>query len=367
MNRNSTGQRICPKRLYAESSGAQMEPNAKSQANSCITISRFNILFILFVAWSFCAAAYGQAWTPPKGEGDVSLIYQNLFTRDHFLSNGARQDFGHVRLLGLTQAVDYGFTDRLAVNLSLLLVAGKYYGSKPHQLPIDNGNYHGTAQDIRINVRYNLRANPLVLTPFVAITVPTHDYEFFAHSGVGSGLREYLVGVDFGRQLAPLIKNAYFQTRYSFGINPVVDGVRPIRSRVDAEFGYLVTNRLSLRALAISQIAHSGLNFPVDFPSRTDERWSHHDQTLAISFLNLGGGAAFSLSKSWNVYASMVSNVWGRNGHAINYGLAVGVSWSFKTSRAIPQTFADASDKEYVTRFARLSSIPLAAPPCGGH
>jgi len=35
-------------------------------------------------------------------------------------------------------------------------VASKYYGPDPHQIPIDNGNYHGGTQDLRIGLQYKL-------------------------------------------------------------------------------------------------------------------------------------------------------------------------------------------------------------------
>lgn len=50
--------------------------------------------------------SFPQAWTPAKEEGEVSLVYQDLFTREHLFGNGSRTDVGHIRLLGLITAVD---------------------------------------------------------------------------------------------------------------------------------------------------------------------------------------------------------------------------------------------------------------------
>src|SRR6266566_3297249 len=90
----------------------------------------------------------GQAWVPPKGEGDISIVFQNLYTNQHFFSDGTRFDAGKIRLLGLMHTVDFGITDKLAVTGSLPVFAGKYNGTLPHQFPIDNGNYNGSTQDL---------------------------------------------------------------------------------------------------------------------------------------------------------------------------------------------------------------------------
>jgi hypothetical protein len=289
--------------------------------------------FLLFV---LANQANGQAWVPEKGTGDFSLVYQNLYTRDHFLGDSSRLAVGGIRLVGLIHSVDYGLTDKFAARLSLPVGAGKYSGSSPHQLPIDNGNYHGTLQDLNLGLRYNVRTRPLSLTPFFRVTIPTRHYEHFAHSAVGSQLREFQFGISVGRQLGPALPNAYFQGGYSFGFAQRILGIRPMRSRLDGEFGYFLGRRLQARAIVLSQISHGGLNFPEDYPDRTptNERWRHHDQISKIDILNVGGGLSFDLSKSWTVFSSLLTSVWGRNGHALQTGLTIGVSWSFRTPLA---------------------------------
>src|SRR2546425_1203434 len=152
----------------------------------------------LLLACQLVVSAFGQAWVPPKGEGEMAISYQNLF--------------------------------------------------------------------------------------------PSHHYEHFAHSAVGTDLWEVQIGMNVGKRLAPLLPNAFLQMRYSYAMVQRVDGIRPNRSRIETQFGYFLTRRLSVQAIAASQITHSGLDFPEDFPSNspTDERWRHHDQISTINFLNLG-------------------------------------------------------------------------------
>ena len=46
--------------------------------------------------------------------------------------------------------------------------------------------------------------------------------------------------------------------------------------------------------------------------------------------VNVGGGLGFSASDSFDLFGSLVTTTWGRNGHALNYGLNLGMTWTFK-------------------------------------
>ena len=81
--------------------------------------------------------ASAQAWLPPKGEGAVSVLYQNLFTRDHFLAGGGRVDRGHIQSNNLLFDVTYGLTDKIALTLAAPFIRTRYTGASPHPRPED--------------------------------------------------------------------------------------------------------------------------------------------------------------------------------------------------------------------------------------
>ena len=136
----------------------------------------FVSLQALFLVPTYSAA---QAWVPARGEGTVTVTIQDNFVKDHFGSNGERLDVGHIRTFVLAEDVDFGITNKLAVDISLPFVLSKYYGAHPHQLPVDNGNYHGNFQDVRINLRYNFRIRPLAITPFRRLGCPQQRLHIF--------------------------------------------------------------------------------------------------------------------------------------------------------------------------------------------
>jgi hypothetical protein len=313
------------------------------------------------VRMSWCRALYlsalflfpdvtgAQAWVPEKGEGAVTLALQDNFVKNHLGSGGQRIDSGHIRTFIALQDIDYGITNKLAVDVNIPFVLSKYYGPKPHQLPVDDGKYHGNWQDFRMSLRYNLRTRPFMITPFVALGVPSNDYIYFAHSAAGTDQREYVIGCSFLRNLESVLPRSYIQGSYLYLIPEQVMGIRTYRSRVDTDLGYFVTNRVAVRALASLQIGHAGYqvgdpptdlgDFPIRNPSNI--KWYHHDQTSRISYLNVGGSASLGLTKSWSVFLALFTTVWGRNGHALELGEVIGLSWNFRTPWAKSQTVAD--------------------------
>jgi len=315
----------------------------------------------LFAVVLFPIVAVAQAWVPERGEGTVTLILQDNFVKEHLGSGGERLDVGHIRTFILLQDIDYGITDKLAVDVSIPFVLSKYYGPRPHQLPVDNGNYHGNFQDVRINLRYKLRTHPFMITPFAAIGAPSNDYIYFAHSAAGTAQREYVIGSNFGRAFESVLSRpAYIQGLYAFLIPQEVMGIRTYRSRVDWDLGYFVTKRVAIRALGSLQLGHSGyqvghsLTDRGDFPVRNpnDIKWYHHDQTSRISYLNVGGGANLQVTKSWSAFVILTTTAWGRNGHALSLGEVIGISWTFRTrwARQPAMESSEESDPENPTK-----------------
>lgn len=295
------------------------------------------------VLCGFCLAAplpsRAQAWVPPKGEGSFSFGYQNGLTRDHVDFGGKWVEDGTNKWHGIVQFVEYGLTDKIALDLSLPFYRGVYHGPTPHAgNNTDDGTYHGAFQDFRFNVRYNIRRNPLMITPFVGMTLPSHNYEFHAHSAVGKKMREVAMGANLGRVLDPLIPRTYFQEQISYVVSQRIAGYRPNRSQVMGEFGVFVTRRLSLQFLHSLQLTHSGCdwNYGLSGPTSDDcgatvERELNHDKIVKSSFLNLGGGFSLALSDSWSLFGSMQRTAWMRNGHVLNRGFTFGFTRSFRT------------------------------------
>ncbi len=277
------------------------------------------------------SAVSAQAWLFPKGEGTVSLSYQNLYVTDHSYENSDAHDIGHILSHALTLDVDYSFTDKLAVRVAVPYITARYYGQKPHQLPLDDGTYHSTFQDFTTDVRYNLTKRRIVLTPFFRVVIPSNSYTYFAHSAAGRDQREYHFGTNFGRRLEPLIPKAYMQAQYSYALVERVLGIAPNRSNFEFQLGYFLTPRLSLLATGQGMYTHSGveLDFNQFHAGLSSDQWTHHDQIAKASLLDVGGGTSFAVTPSWQMVLTVAHSIEGRNGHLHAAVVTIGVSRSF--------------------------------------
>lgn len=283
-------------------------------------------LFLLVCLGIAPSISLGQAWLPPKGEATYSMTYQNSFVKNHY-TDGVEVDVGHIRSIAAVFELGYGVTDRLAVSAGLPYVYSKYYGSRPHPSSADDGSYHGTFQNYSFNVRYQALRDPVVVTPFVAANIPSHDYQFLAHSAAGRGVDEYLVGVSLGRRLDPILSDGYVHARYSYAFVDTGTPVDADRSNVNLELGYFLSSSFGVRALGAYSATHGGLAF-AQVP-RQHPLWIYHDRILDVDQLDVGGGVTVAMTGSIDLYASYFATVWGTNGHKLRNGITVGAGWNF--------------------------------------
>lgn len=270
----------------------------------------------------------GQAWLPLKGEGQVTITYENLYVKYHFDYTGKKFDGGPIRTNTVVSTFEYGLTDKLTLDSQLTHVTSKYEGfvpPVPHGPP-DTGVYHPTFQDVAVGVRYNVTSRHLFVTPFVAVVIPTHHYETRGHSAVGRDLRELQVGVNAGRDLEEIIPRTYVQARYSYAFVQNVEQFGLNRSNLDWEFGYYAKPRVSLRYTGAWQDTYSGLRYPLDqaIPHFHDL----HDRAAKSGFVRHGGGLTVTLAKNFDLHADVGNTFRGYTTHGAR-GLSLGLSWRF--------------------------------------
>ena len=261
----------------------------------------------------------------------MTVGYQTTYSPDHLDLNGKAFDKGKITLHSMTLDTDYSLTNRLNVRVVLPYIFGKYEGSAPHTLPVDNGSYHATFQDFTAELRYNVSQRPAVFTPFVRLVLPSHGYENLAHAAVGRGVREYHIGINLGRRLDPILPKAFIQAQYSYVFVQRILDVSPNRSNVIAQMGYFLTPRLSL--LALMQWSHTYRGLDVDFGiphgGLTDDEFLHHDQIGKIRLLDAGVGAFFAVNRKTDIFASWGRTVSGANSHSHASVLSLAISRSF--------------------------------------
>jgi hypothetical protein len=272
-----------------------------------------------------------QAWVPEKGSGSVTTIYQKVDVRYHYNAAGLKQDTGHIHSHNSTTALEYGVTDKLAMEFDVTYMASKYQGTRPHGPP-DTGFFHPTFQDIHFNLRYKVLERPLVITPFVGFSIPTHDYAVQGHSAVGKGFKEFVVGVNAGRRLDSVLPNTYFEVRYSFAMHKRFAGLNLNRSNVDWEIGWWANKSITFRFIGNAQRTHGGFDFPEDIHGPED--FDIHDRVAKSNFVQLGGGVTYSVNRLFDVHVAYAPTpIYARNAHG-DRGIIIGFSWNFSRDLA---------------------------------
>ena len=145
------------------------------------------------------------------------------------------------------------------------------------------------------------------MTPFVSAVIPSHGYQYFAHSAVGRDLHEYILGFNFGSSLDRVVPGAYVQAMYSYAFVEevfveTVGNIHHDRSNGALEVGYFITPSVGVRFLAGGFYTHGGLSFRsrADYHCATtvcnggDPIFLHHDQIEHASAISLGGGLSYS-------------------------------------------------------------------------
>jgi len=313
------------------------------------TVSTVRAALALLALSLAATAAQAQAWLPAKGEGTVSMVFSNSLSTKHYLPDVA-YDRGHIDSNTMLFDVTYGFSDRMAVTVGLPMVTARYRGAFAHRVdgvpvPNDDGNWHTSAQDFRMNVRYSLARGPIQLTPFVGTQLPSNDYPYFTHAAPGRQLKEMLAGVSTGRLFAEL--GLVVQGQYAFNVSQGVLDYARRYSTASIESAYFVTPSLRVIGAGSGRIGHTGIDLPLaGAAALTPDQWLHHDQLARESYFNVGGGFAWSMTETTDLFLGYTHTVTGRNTHATDRGLSLGLSWSFGRPRGAGESLASRDSRE---------------------
>lgn len=275
-----------------------------------------------------------QPWVPPRGQGSVSLTYQNYYVVGHFDAKGRTNPNGATHTKALLADVDIGVTDAIALTIALPFIATRYTGGDEyivgnqvtHPGPLDEDRlYHSAFQDLHVEVRRVFWAQSVAIAPLVGVTIPTHDYPTQGEAVVGRHRRELQAGVTAGADLNRVVPRTYVFGRYALAAAERIHGFESVKSNVDVEGGFDLAKWISLRGLTSWQIRHKGPTIP----ALAAADWPAHDRFIVASYFNLGGGVSFPVTHSLELDALWVGTVSGSNGAHRSRMLAVTTTWSF--------------------------------------
>lgn len=286
--------------------------------------------------------AAAQAWAPPKGEGFLALTIQSLDARNHLFSApvlGTKSlDIGSMESRALVLDGDFRISKKLAVTTSLAYVSGRYSEggrideTNPESLhldlPIDDGQWHGSLQDARVSLRYVQPKGPWVFTPSVAVVVPLRAYDAVGHASIGRGLNEAQVGLDVGRLLFHSGRpRAYAQGGYRYAFFEKVGEISLNTSDISLEVGYLAHPRLTVRGFASHRTTHGGVDWIEVLQGHSE--FHGHDQVAAAQWLRAGLGVSIPVAEGLAISTSVTRTLQGENTHD-GTTISFGTTWRFR-------------------------------------
>ena len=285
----------------------------------------------LGVMFALISAAPGraQAWLPSQGEITMSFVFSDSFTDAHDLS-GTRDYRSDIKTKTFLADVTFGVKDNLSVTVSLPVVSSQFItqGTPAHPTVQDDGQFHTTATDIRVDVRYNvLNRRGFVVTPFAGTVTPSHSYEYFAHAAPGRRVNELQVGTYVGTTLDDVLPGMFMQGRYAYGFQETFLDISHNRSMYSLESGYFATPDVRVFGMISGQVTHGGVDLiPTARLVWPAEQWLNHDRIVRENFLNVGGGIGWAVNDTIDVFGSFTKAVSAVNTHILDRGILIGAS-----------------------------------------
>jgi hypothetical protein len=289
--------------------------------------------FALTAAASVPASAAAQAWLPQQGDVFLAMSYGNAYNNGHVLADGTNNTLlGNVR--GQSVLFDVGYTplERLALAANVLYISTKWENTDPSRYrnhgPLDDGRYHSTWQDARIQARYALLDDPVVVTPLLGVLVPTHGYETQGHTAPGHGFIEVPVGLFVGRLLDPLVPGAHVQARYTYSFVERFHGYNLDHHDIGVEVGYALSARFNARAFANFHRTRGGIQANDITPSTRPVLFPIHDRASRSQSDQGGASVAFAASEALEVFVAGFRTFGGKDSTLTN-AFTIGMSYSF--------------------------------------
>jgi hypothetical protein len=285
------------------------------------------------------ATCGAQAFTAPKGVGQVTLGWQWIQNTGHFQTDGADSGLADSATTSVFLETDYGVTDRFSALIALPYTFAKYQGP-PNPLPSGQPHdlcncWNSTFGDLALGVRYRFGGETWAVTPVVRIGQPSHAYPYRGEAVVGKQLSEARVGVSTGLRLVELLPSATIQAGYTYAfVEKAIDDISVNRSDVFVGLGYAASRRLYVHAAWLWQHTHGGKRrgstsgdpfFP---PGETDDGpgWAlEADRIRKVKYMQLTGGLSWSAGPV-DLFGTFTKYVWGRDAHN-GWALGSGVTW----------------------------------------
>jgi hypothetical protein len=300
-----------------------------------------------------CVAAAAQTQeklgVPARGSGTVGVSVQQITITERDLRI-VREEFGEITLRAAYFELDYGLTDRLALNVTLPYKSNRYVGDFPHDPRLllndhgeeflDDGRYHSNWGDYGLNLRWLWRNGRIAVTPFVGYYAPASNYPLFTETQAGTGQWRFDVGVNMGGRLGPPTANLFWQAGYAYSYREKTrpsdaPARRANHSVLSVELDWMATPRLTTYVALTRLTPHNAMDILEILPGAPfSDLFYYHDRLLPWEYTTWALGMSYQASEPLTLSLSYGETQSISFGHLYDPAVTLGVSRSFATRRA---------------------------------
>ncbi len=279
---------------------------------------------------------------PAKGQGSVSIGFQQVLVDERTDDHGNREPVGKVDYHTLHLNLDYGFANRWAVSIGLPFGKNRATGtdhdprifSDPHgQHFIDDGRFHAGWKDWNVALRYQWKVAPFLVTPYLKYSFPSHDYQYYGESALGLHQTELQLGINLGGRLRAPRQNFYWIADGAYSWMQAKGGRRVNHATFDLDVGYFFSPRFSAHAGFRCRQSYGGLEFPAALfdadGNLIEDVLFHHDTLRNIRYTEARVGIGYQFNDRWLLTADAGRTIHGENANLIKSAVSIGISRSF--------------------------------------
>ena len=292
---------------------------------------------LVFLACSI-AAALGHAEslpdptpaTPPDqfgdtaaGHGNISVVYLDNYVNGMWLTPHFKAPIGTVRDNGI------GFDASYNVSEDWSIYGGLRYFHNVLDAPGAPEQTQSALQDITLGAAWHKRIGNYDFTPSITANIPSHNYSIDGDAYAGQRLHQLLFAVTLSHQFD--FTHFYYKLGYGYAFSQHVFGVNTGYQRADAELGWFVNDRFSVRTFLTGRDGF-GVSYPEFGPlvgRYGPQVVARKIQLAEHSYHAWGLGLDYDFGHRYVASLSAQHQFWGNLANDLKYGIEARLTCNF--------------------------------------
>jgi hypothetical protein len=257
------------------------------------------------------------------GHGTVSVVYLDSYVNGMWLTPHSKAPIGTVRDRGLGVDASYNVSNDWSIYGGI-----RYFNNvlKPPGAPEQR---ESAWQDITLGAAWHKRIGGYDFTPSVTASIPSHDYSISSDAYTGQRLHQLLFAATLSHQFD--FTNLYYKLGYGYAFSQHVFGVNTGYQRADAELGWFVNDRFSVRTFLTGRDGF-GVSYPEFGPlvgRYGPDVVARKIQLAEHSYHAWGLGADYDFGNRYVASFNVQHMFWGNLANDLKYAVEARLTRSF--------------------------------------